>query len=261
MFSFSLNNIQALFARYIQQIVRDHWRLVSVFYWPLLELAVFGFLGTFRGQGTTESSLLIAGAILWVLVAHTYYFIVFNMLEELWSHNIVSLFATSVTLAEWAISGILMAAAMMGMLCFYMACMAYCMYGFSLLMLGWYLVPIIMSLFLFSVGLGSCLNALLLYAGVRGQSLVFMIGWLFAPFVGVYYPVTVLPYWMQMVAEFVPPKHIFVFVRALIQDNQVLYAVLAKAFILNGVWLIVGMLLLRSMYHTSMRNGLARLIT
>lgn len=260
MVTFSWGNVQALFSRYVQQIVRDHWRLVSVFYWPLIEIAVFGFMGAFRGAATTESNLLIGGSILWVLVAHTYYFIVFNMLEELWSHNIVSLFATSVTLGEWILAGVAMAAVMMVVLCVYMGCMAYCMYGFSLLMLGWYIVPVVLSLFLFSVGLGCCLNALLFYAGVRGQSLVFMVGWLFAPFVGVYYPVSVLPYWMQFIAEYIPPKHIFVFVRALIADNVIVLSALYKAFALNVVWVVCGIVLLNFMYRMSIRSGLSRLV-
>ena len=74
-------------------------------------------------------------------------------------------------------------------------------FGLSFFAYGVALAPFLMVLFLTGIALGVVAAALVLRLGPAAEWLIWPIPMLISPFAGVFYPVSVLPGWMQAVAR------------------------------------------------------------
>jgi ABC-2 type transport system permease protein len=78
---------------------------------------------------------------------------------------------------------------------------------------------------------------LLLRNGLGAESLAWGIMFMLLPLTCVYYPVTVLPYWLQVFAWMLPPTYVFEGLRALVIDHVFRADLMVQAFALNAVLL------------------------
>ncbi len=106
----------------------------------------------------------------------------------------------------------------------------------------------VLNLFLTSWAVGVVVVAgLLLRNGLGAESLAWGIMFLLLPLTCVYYPVAVLPYWLQPVAWMLPPTYVFEGMRALLIDHVFRADLMVQAFALNAVLFaaaVVGFLVL-----------------
>ena len=110
---------------------------------------------------------------------------------------------------------------------------------------------ILIPTFLWSVGLiGQIVAILLLRNGLGAESLAWGIMFMLLPLTCVYYPVAVLPHWLQYFAWALPPTYVFEGMRSLVIDHVFRGDLMVQAFALNAGLLIVAttafLLLLRS---------------
>src|SRR5271170_5835270 len=94
----SLSSIWAITIRHIKLLPRDINPLLAVFYWPLIDILRWGFLGTWITQFQlvqfqNYEFITLMGVILWQVVARGGITIALTFIEELWSNNIVNLFS------------------------------------------------------------------------------------------------------------------------------------------------------------------------
>jgi ABC-2 type transport system permease protein len=95
-----------------------------------------------------------------------------------------------------------------------------------LIMLGW------------SIGLG--IAALLFRFGLAAESYAWASIFLIQPVSGVWYPVDILPAWLQPVAWALPTTHVFEGMRAVLIEGAFRWDLFASAFALNIVYLALG---------------------
>ena len=89
-------------------------------------------------------------------------------------------------------------------------------FGLSFFAYGVALAPFLMVLFVTGIALGVAASALVLRLGPASEWLIWPIPMLISPFAGVFYPVTVLPGWMQAVALILPPSYVFEGMRSVV---------------------------------------------
>ena len=82
-------------------------------------------------------------------------------------------------------------------------------FGLSFASYGALLVPFLMLLFVFGIALGVMACALVLRWGPAAEWFIWPIPALISPFVGVFYPLSTLPKWMQAIGHLIPPSYIF----------------------------------------------------
>jgi ABC-2 type transport system permease protein len=91
---------------------------------------------------------------------------------------------------------------------------------------------------------------LLLRNGLGAENLAWGIMFLFLPLTCVYYPVAVLPSWLQVFAWMLPPTYVFEGMRALLINHEFRADLMVQAFALNAILFAIGvagfLLLLRS---------------
>jgi len=128
--------------------------------------------------------------------------------------------------------------------------LAIAFFGFNLWALGIALAAFFANLILTSWSIGIFVAGLLLRNGLGAESMAWTIMFLFLPLTCVYYPVTVLPEWLQYVAWALPPTYVFEGMRALLIDHVFRGDLMLQALGLNVVLFAAAstafMLLLRS---------------
>jgi ABC-2 type transport system permease protein len=123
-------------------------------------------------------------------------------------------------------------------------------FGFNLYGLGLALAVFFVNLILTSWAVGIVVSGVVMRNGLGAENLAWTIMFLLMPLTCVYYPVAVLPHWLQVVAWSLPPTYVFEGMRALLIDHVFRADLMLQAFVMNLVLFAVGavgfMLLLRS---------------
>jgi ABC-2 type transport system permease protein len=129
-------------------------------------------------------------------------------------------------------------------------------FGLSFFVYGLALVPFVLVLFLSGIALGIAGSAMVLRLGPASEWFVWPLPALIAPFVGVYYPVSVLPAWMQAVARTLPPSYVFEGMRAIIRHAPWRISDLAMGLALSILYILLAALYFRQVYRFAVRTGL-----
>jgi ABC-2 type transport system permease protein len=92
-----------------------------------------------------------------------------------------------------------------------------------------------LNLILTSWAVGIFVSGLVLRNGLGAETFAWSIMFLFLPLTCVYYPVAVLPGWLQVIAWMLPPTYVFEGMRALLIEGVFRADLMVQAFALNAV--------------------------
>jgi ABC-2 type transport system permease protein len=90
-----------------------------------------------------------------------------------------------------------------------MLVLATALFGLSFFTIGLALAPFLLILFLFGVALGIGTAAMVLRLGPSAEWLVWPVPAVISPFAGVFYPIAILPHWMQWIGKLLPVSYVF----------------------------------------------------
>ena len=135
------------------------------------------------------------------------------------------------------------------------ALLAIPLYHYSIFTLGLPLLAFFTLLLVMGWGLGLVIGALLLRHGLGAESLAWLAVFLLAPASAVYYPVAVLPHWLQYVAWALPTAHIFEGMRAVMMQHVFRYDHFFAAVALDIVYLALGTLAFLYAFHVARKRG------
>ena len=137
-----------------------------------------------------------------------------------------------------------------------MVSIAYLVFDFSILALGLPLLGFILILFVFGVSLGILGVMIVLRFGPSGEWYVWPMTAVLSPFVGVFYPISVLPEWMQSIALILPPSYVFEGMRSIILEGTFDVSSLFIGGALAIAYVVVAYLGFVQVYKNVVRNGL-----
>jgi ABC-2 type transport system permease protein len=92
--------------------------------------------------------------------------------------------------------------------------------------------------------------------GLGAESLAWVAIFAIAPVSGIYYPIAILPDWLQSVAWILPSSHVFEGMRAVMFDHVIRYDHLLQAMALNAVFLAFGTGVFLRAFNSARRRGL-----
>jgi ABC-2 type transport system permease protein len=244
-------------------VYRRSWpRLLEIAYWPTLELLIWGFTANFfsharPGAGAAPvfaAGALVAGVLLWEILLRGQLGVTFTFLEEIWSRNLGHVFVSP--LRPWEMITTLLIISIMRTIIGVLpaVALAYLLYAFNLFSFGPVLLLFFINLMVmgWSVALG--IVALLFRYGAGAEALAWTIAFGITPIACVFYPVSVLPAWLQPVALALPAAHIFEGMRAALH-NSIQWNQLAEAGILNLVWLLLAIAVFAAQFRTARIRG------
>jgi ABC-2 type transport system permease protein len=242
-------------------LLRDNpTRTFQLFVWVTVDLVIWGFITKYLSSVVPPTfgvvTFFLGAVILWGFLLRVMQGMTTSFLEDVWSKNFLNLFASPLKIAEY-ISGLVATSILTSSVVIAgVLLLAYVAFGFSFFALGLKIIPFLFILFLFGIALGIFGVAIVLRIGPSAEWLVWPIPALLNPFVGVFYPVTTLPPWMQWVSHALPPSYVFEGMRAAILSGQLSLRPLAAAFILAIFYIAASYFFFGMTYRTVVRKGL-----
>jgi ABC-2 type transport system permease protein len=258
-FDGSAGRIYALVLRHINIWRSSVMRLVDSIYWPAVQMVMWGFMTKYLMPQASfvaqAAGVLLAGLLLWEVVVRGNLSLSIAFLEEMWSRNLGHLFVSPIRSWEMA-TGIIIAALLRTLLGLVpVSLLAWAFFGYSIYTLGLPLIAFFAILQMFSWSIGLAMSGMIMRVGQSAESFAWAAVFILMPVSGVYYPVTVLPHWMQVISWALPPAYIFEGMRAILSQKVVQWHNLAIAFGLSVVYLIVGFQIFLAFFRSSRRAG------
>lgn len=252
----------------IGAMLRRHWYLLSgswfrvfeLIYWPAVQMIMWGFMTQFLAGKTSYVAqafgILLSGIMLWDTLFRVQLGVAISFLEEMWSRNLGNLFVSPLRPTEFAASVLLMGAirTLLGMIP--VTLLAWWFFGFSLYSMGIALAAFFASLILFGWAIGIAVCGLIMRYGLGAESVAWGSMFLILPVAAVYYPVAILPHWLQTVAWALPPAYVFEGMRALLVDGVIRTDLMLRGFALNALYLALGMIAFLRWFEAARRRGL-----
>lgn len=260
----SINRIFAMVLRYTLNMRHSFDRLSDMFYWPAMDLLIWGLTGLYLAQLGKNSphylSVILIGLIFWLIIWRAQSEISINILSELWDRNLVNIFASPLKISEWIISFMIMGLIKTIISLIFTAALAFYLYKFNILSYGFYLIPFIGCLLMTGWAGGFFISGFLIRYGQKIQTIAWAGIAIIAPFSAVYYPLSVLPQWAQKVGLFIPSTYIFEGIRQILFTGHISLDKIILSIALNIFFLIVSVLFFIHMFNKSKKLGLGRLI-
>jgi ABC-2 type transport system permease protein len=235
-------------------------RLLPMIAWVAIDIVLWGFISRYltavAGQRFNFTAALLGAVLLWDFLTRVMQGVTTAFFEDVWSRNFLNLFATPLTVLEYllglVITGVL--TSLLGIVA--MLILATFVFHLSFLVYGAALAPFVLVLFLSGITLGVLGTAIVLRFGPASEWLIWPIPSVISPFVGVFYPLSTLPGWMQAIGRALPPSYVFQNMRQILAGQSADWGALGLAGGLVAAYLVLAFLTFAWVYRYAMRTGL-----
>jgi len=264
---FSFNTVSALVLRYLFLYTRNPVRFVELIFWPLVDLLMWGFLTVYLKQHGADGlpsaiTFLIGGMILWDVLFRSQQGVAISFLEDVWTRNLLNVFVAPVRTAEYVAATCMVGVLRVGVTLIVLTVVAALAYGFKLTDLGFGLLPFLGNLMIFGWFLGMIATALIMRWGQAAESLAWAVPFFIQPLAAVFYPVSVLPSWLQPIAMALPCTPVFEGMRTVLAGKPVPWGNIEHAILLNVIWgTLAGLFFAANLRHVRKTGLLVKVAT
>ena len=257
--AFSARRVAAMVLRYWYLLRSSFARLIELIYWPAVQMLMWGFLQTYlAGQASLYAQaggVLVGAVMLWDILFRGQLGFSISFLEEMYARNLGNLMISPLRAYEFVAALMIMSIVRLAIGIVPVTGLAIWFFGFNLWGLGLALAAFFANLMLTGWAVGIFVSGLVLRNGLGAETFAWSIMFLFLPLTCVYYPVAVLPPWLQTVAWLLPPTYVFEGMRALLIDHTVNADLMVQAFALNIVLFSLAVLAFLALLASARRNG------
>jgi len=253
------NKIFALSLRHVYLIKGSFPRILDLIYWPSIQIFLWGFISKFFTLSSTFYENTV-GVILSAAILYDFLFrssISYNMmfLEEIWSRNFTNLFIAPIKLSEIiaALTFTAIIRTLIGLVP--AALLAIPFFGVSILKIGTPLIFLLVTLYIFGVTLGLLVTSGLVRFGPSFENIAWASLFFLAPLGCIYYPIEILPNWLQVIAKILPLVHIFEEMRNILIHDTINHYQILKAIFISFVYFVIGIIIFYVSYNGAKNRG------
>jgi ABC-2 type transport system permease protein len=257
--NFSPHRVAAMMLRY-WYLLRSSWpRLLELIYWPTVQVLTWGliqiYISQYSGFFAKAGGTLIGAMLLWEILFRGQLGFSISFLEEMWARNLGNLMISPLRPAELVAALMIMSLVRLAIGMVPVFIMAMIFFGFNVYELGFAFVAFFINLILTSWAIGIVVSGLLLRHGLGAESLAWTFTFLLLPLTCVYYPVSLLPEWLQVFSWMLPPTYVFEGLRALMIDHVFRGDLMLGALGLNAVFFGAAVVTFLKLLASARREG------
>jgi ABC-2 type transport system permease protein len=220
---------------------------------------MWGFLQTYIAQNAgffaRAGGTFIGAVLLWDILFRGQLGFSVSFLEEVWSRNLANLMMSPLKPIEFVLAMMVMSIVRLLIGMVPVSLLAIGFFGFNLYGMGFALAAFFLNLIITGWAVGILVSGIVMRNGLGAESLAWTIMFLLMPLTCVYYPVSVLPHWLQVVAWSLPPTYVFEGMRALLIDHVFRLDLMFEAFAINVVAFTIGALGFVLLLRSARRHG------
>jgi ABC-2 type transport system permease protein len=255
-----LNRTFAVTLRHFYLMRGSPARVLPLFAWVGIDMVLWGFITKYLNAITSAGfdfiPVLLGAVLLWDFFIRVMHGVTMAFLEDVWSRNFLNFFATPLEISEYVTGLVLSSIATSSIGLIVMLVLASAVFGLSFLSYGAAVFAFLLVLFLFGVSLGIIGAGIVLRFGPSTEWFIWPIPALVSPFAGVFYPITTLPKWMQVMSRLLPPSYVFENLRAIVSGHPGSATALMWAVALAVVYVLFGCWIFARVYRHTVRTGL-----
>lgn len=254
----TIRRIRAILWQELFVTYRSGEVFADIFIFPFANIIVFGFISLYLSRNDPSTGqLVLLGMLLWQIIWIVQYSVTLGSLWNIWSRNLTNIFVSPIRLPEYilahTISGIIKACAVL----LVAATLSIYAFDFNLFSIG--LGPLLLlfvNFALFAYALGVALLGLIFRYGTRIQAAAWATVSFFQPLSAAFYPLDVMPSFLQAIAKLFPATYAFEAARAaLLNPGTIAWDLFSIAFAENIVYCILCSWLFVYLYTTSRTSG------
>lgn len=254
-------NLRRIYAILLQELYitkRSLEVIIDLFFFSTITIVGFGLTSVFlTGEiNGAPAFYLILGLLLWEIIRIDQYSISVGALWNIWSRNLSNMFVSPLTMTEY-IGALMFSAVIKSSAIFLLlSALTAALFGFNIFSLGLLnLFLFFINLTLFSWTIGLLLLGVIFLYGTRIQALAWGLIFLFQPLVATFFPVRILPPFIQPVAYLLPPTYVFEAARGALVSSKIDWNYFLISLILNIVYFVLGLYFFKFMYKRSKQTG------
>jgi ABC-2 type transport system permease protein len=216
----SLHRIRVVIRRHVYVLWRAPHRWFDIAFWPLMDVILWGSLGTYVASQDASSAAatpyLIGGILMFHVLFQSQIAVATGFMEETWSRNLLNVLTTPVTELEYVAGTAIFGMAKVLLALTTLSVTAYISFGFGLSQIGWSIIPIAAVLMIVGWGVGVANIGVVLRFGQGAEILIWGTNFILMALSGVFNPVEALPTALQPLARILPSTHAFTALRAVL---------------------------------------------
>jgi len=256
----SLRRIYAMVLRHLYLFRKSWVRVIEMAYWPTMQMVLWGFIAQFLATNSSwvaqVPGLLVSALLLWEVLFRGQLGVALSFFEELYARNLGHLFVSPLRPLELVASMIAVSLFRTAIGVGTAIVLAIVLYHYSIFDLGVPLVTFFANLLVCGWAVGLMVAALVMRYGLAAENFAWGAIFVAAPISGIYYPVSVLPDWLQAVAWCLPTSHVFEGMRAVLLEKTFLWREFWTAVGLNVLYMVGGIALFLAAFNGARRRGM-----
>lgn len=256
-----MNKILTLTQYYFFSVKRNKGRIIDLFVWPVIELFVFGFMGSYLNSQSSNGgfkilAILIGGLIFWHFFARISGEIYQQLFDDVLSKNLQNILITPIRTSQLIISLVLAGVIKLFVNIVIVGLTAFLMYQFNFFNNNPFFIPMIFILIIWGMSVGIMIASLLFLFGSKALAFSWVITGLVQPFSCVFYSREILPGFIKTISYFVPASYVFEFYRKYLLGVMVDWIDLLLPFLLSIVYLFISIFLFAWFMKLARKNGM-----
>jgi ABC-2 type transport system permease protein len=257
----TFGRIHAMFLRYFFLHKRSLPRTFEIVLWPVMELLVWGYVSVYL-RSLSPNTLadvtlaLINAMIFWDILYRSQQGVSISFVEDMWTQNIMNLLISPLKIWEWIAAAIAYGILKISVIVTILTVIVASLYHLNWISpLGLYLLPLGLNLLLFGWALGIFTAALMIRWGHAAEALIWGIPFLIQPLAAVFYPLSILPEWLQPISRCLSATYVFEGMRSVIHTGRLETAFFYIPLSLNILYLVLASFFFRWMYEKARATG------
>lgn len=258
--AFSPRRINAMVLRHLYLLRASLPRVLELIYWPTVQMVLWGFITLFLATNSSyvaqAAGILLSAVLLWDVLFRGQLGVALVFMEEMYSRNLGHLFVSPLRPYEMVCSLLLMSLLRTVIGVGGAALVAIPFFDYNVFELGLPLLAFFLNLIVMSWAIGLLVAGVVMRYGLGAESIAWVAIFALQPLSGVYYPISVLPEWLQPVAWALPSSHVFEGLRELLFHQTFNATLLLNAAWMNVLYLAGGIAAFLAFFHAARKRGL-----
>lgn len=253
----STRRIKAIVLQELYITKRSFEVTIDMFFFAGISLVIFGLMAIFlSGENEKAAQYLLIGMLFWEVIRVTQYSISLVTQWNTWSKNLSNMFISPLSIKEYfgaqMISGILKVLFTFVPL----SLISIFLFNFNIYEIGILnIIFYIINLVIFAWSIGIMIIGAIFRFGTRIMVLSWSLIFIFQPLCAVFFPVSVLPDFLQKVAFILPPSHVFEAARANLSNPATNWSAIGIAFFENIIYFLISAWVFTLFFNKSKETG------
>jgi ABC-2 type transport system permease protein len=236
---------------------RNVFTLFEILFWPSVSFLSVGLLAEFINLQSQMKAFILVGVVSMSAVQVCQLDVAYALLYDVWSKAVKHGFIAPVGIRHLVLGSLMVGIARGGAVFFILMGASYIIFDFNILVPGTGpMVLFLFGLFLSAAMIGILVSILVLTVGNRAEVAAWSFVSLMLLLCGIYYPVSILPNWIRVVAELMPLTYFLEYFRAFYGFQPTFSYVLGKGYAMVIAYLFLEIYLMQVALRRAKKRGI-----